>query len=303
MDRYIMTPVHVLFTRTDNIPFDTDSYSCPEEVSKSFSTLTKSSRYTWDENTVHFFYQHGNCDQKVHYIATLLSVLRPTKPLRADIILSPVKKKYPKKGPFGPSNVNTGYASDEKIVVFREEEWLKVFIHECFHYFHFESGLMNPKYVPIILELFPVESKVNVYESFCELWARTLNCYLISAYTRIPVQVLLRKEKKHSMRHMVNVLAHMGLTYDKIQKPNSGFKEDTNVLAYVVLANIVFNNAYLESYPSIQVDGDAFVRFIQHHYKNRAFVLAVEHTIPQKTTTMSCHSIDYFKHDKIEMKV
>jgi hypothetical protein len=230
----------------------------------------------------------------VQYIATLLSVLPCNKPLRADILLSPVKKKYPKDGVFGPSNVNTGYASGEKIVVYRKEEWLKVFIHECFHYFHFEKELMDPQFVPRILKLFPVHSEVNVYEAYCELWARTLNGYLISAYTKLPVSVLLRDEKKYSMRHMVNVLHHMGLTYEAIQTPDSGFQEKTNVLAYVVLTNIVFNQGYLESHPHIQADGENFVRFIETHYQNKEFLRQIKNVRPETTTTMSLYSIDQY---------
>ena len=153
---------------------------------------------------------------------------------------------------------------------------------------------MNPIFVPRILALFPVQSEVNVYEAYCELWARTLNCYLISAYTQIPVSILLRKEKKYSMRHMVNVLHHMGLTYASIQKPNS-FREKTNVLAYVVLANIVFNQGYLDTHPFIEVDGEAFVRFIETHYQNESFIREVEHIKPSDpTTTMSMYSIDNY---------
>jgi hypothetical protein len=228
----------------------------------------------------------------MHYIASILSVLPCNKPLRADILLSPVKKEYPKDHVFGQPHVNTGYASDEKIVVYRKEEWLKVFIHECFHYFHFEQALMNPIFAPRILKLFPVQSNVNVYEAYCELWARTLNCYLISAYTSIPVSILLRQEKKYSMRHMVNVLHHMGLTYASIQKSNS-FREKTNVLAYVVLTNIVFNQNYIKSHPTVQANGEAFVHFIETHYHTPEFIRAVEHTKPSTpTTTMSLQSIE-----------
>ncbi len=290
-----MKPISVNVVRIDNdVTLNASAYSCPPEVKASFAKLTKSSRYTWNGHTVQFFYARGNCDKKMQYIATLLSVLPCNKPLRADILLSPVKKKYPKDHVFGQSHVNTGYASDEKIVVYRKEEWMKVFIHECFHYFHFEQELMDPKFVPRILELFPVQSEVNVYEAYCEVWARTLNCYLISAYTHIPVSVLLRQEKKYSMRHMVNVLHHMGLTYASIQEHNS-FREKTNVLAYVVLANIVFNQGYLESHPDIQADGEAFVHFIETHCNNKQFILEVKHTKPSDpTATMSLHSIDQY---------
>ena len=296
MDKYMMHRTPVSFTRTNDIPFHKDSYSCPKEVRKSFDKLSNSCEYKWGDNVVHFFYETGDCDRKLEYITTLLSVLNPPKPLRADIILSSVKKTYPKGRIFGPSHVNTGYASDEKIVVYREEEWLKVFIHECFHFFHFETALMDPTLVPKILDLFPVNSPVNLYESFCELWARTLNCYMISTYTNIPVSILIRNEKQYSRRHMVNVLAHMGLTYEDIQKKNSGFKEHTNVLSYVVLTNILFNNNYLETHPyHIASHGEEYVEFIASHYKNPQFVKAIQHTKPHTTTTMSLYTMDAFE--------
>ena len=291
MNQYTMHPFMKPLHRIDNVPFDPSSYSCPEDVTPSLPQLTKSSRYTWKDHVVQFFYEHGDCDQKMRYIVSLLAVLRPPKPLHADILLSPVKKQYPIEAVFGPSHVNTGYASDKKVVVYREEEWLKVFIHECFHYFRFEDGLMDPTLIPRIRTLFPVQSKFNLYEAFCEVWARTLNCYLIAAYTHIPVVTLLQKERKYSMRHMVNVLAHMGLTYKRIQRPHSGFKEHTNVLAYIVLANILFHG-YLETHPSLNADGESVVRFIEEHAKDDMFIRAVEHTKPHVTTTMTILSME-----------
>jgi hypothetical protein len=71
-------------------------------------------------------------------------LLQPNNPLVADILLTSAKKFYPKDKVFGPSNVNTGYSSD-KVVVYRKEEWFKVFIHECFHFFHFEKVLFESR--------------------------------------------------------------------------------------------------------------------------------------------------------------
>jgi len=282
------------FIKEENVPFDTSSYSCPDEVKQSFSKLKKSTKYSWGNNTVCFFYASGNCHVKCCHIASLLALIQPPNcPLRADIILSPVNKKYPTNKVFGPPHVNTGYASNEKIVIYRKEEWFKVFIHECFHFFHFDRVLFNPNYSDRILQIFPINSEVNVFESYCELSARKINCYMIASYTSTPVEILLRNEKKHSMRHMVNVLAHMGLTYDKIQIENSGFKEETNVLAYVVLANILFNNDYpITSFHL--TNGDAYIEFIEKHYLHPEFIQHVQHTTPQITTTMSLHSIDTF---------
>lgn len=278
---------------TNNVPFNIESYDCPEDVKLSFYALTKSKKYTWNNNVVCFFYEHEDCDVMCSHIKTVLEMIQPNKPLVADIILSPVKKYYPKSKIFGPENVNTGYSSD-KIVVYRKEEWFKVFIHECFHFFNFEKNLLSKDLATRILKLFPVDSDVNLFESYCEFMARTINCKLISSYTKIPVVQLLKKEKRYSMYHMVNVLHHMGLTYDDILKENSGFKEKTNVLAYVVLTNILMHNDYSANGFEL-LDGDAYVSFIEQYYDDPAFLSRINEIRPQVTTRMSILSIDDYK--------
>jgi hypothetical protein len=278
-----------MFTKT-HVPFNIESYDCPDDVKLSFYALTKSTKYTWNNNTVCFFYEYEDCDVMCNHIAALLEILKPTKPLIADVILSPVKKYYPESKIFGPENVNTGYSSN-KIVVYRKEEWFKVFIHECFHFFNFEKNLLSKDLATRILNLFPVVSEVNLFESYCEFMARTINCKMISSYAKIPFLQLLKIEKNYSMCHMVNVLHHMGLTYTDILKKNSGFKEKTNVLAYVVLTNILMYNDY--SPDGIELlDGSAYVSFIEQHYKDPAFIRRSNEIHPQVTTTMSILSID-----------
>jgi len=262
------------------------TYECPDDVMQSFSSLKNSTKYEWNNNKITFFYNHENCDEKIKYVVTLLDLIQPNQPVDADIILSPVKKYFPVGRIFGPANVNTGYTMDKKIVVYRKEEWFKVFIHECFHLFDFEKDLFDPSFTTRVLKIFPVESPVNVYESYCELWARILNCQIISMYKKIPFALLLEREKKHSMQHMVNVLDHMGLTYQDIQKPNSGFTEKTNVLSYVVLSNLMLQ---LSDY---DLSGEEYIAFIEKNYNHPHFTHQVKQTIPTKTTTMSILSID-----------
>lgn len=291
----LKTKVHL--TRTDGIPF-IDTYECPNDVKKSFPLLTKSSKYTWNNNEIHFFYINGNCDLKCNHIATLLHLLQPPNyPLRADILLSPVKKYYPEGRIFGPAHVNTGYSSDDKIVVYREEEWFKVFIHECFHFFHFDEKLFNPVLADRIKKIFPVSSPVNLFEAYCETCARTLNCCMIAAVNNINVSLLLPRETKYAMRHMVNILDHMELTYEDIQHKNSSFQEDTNVLAYVILTSILMHSNFIEKNATAMknfklIDVESFLKCIEDNYDNDPFVLAIRHTQPRKTTTMSFFSID-----------
>ena len=77
-------------------------------------------------------------------------------------------------------SVNTAFTrtcpTDSEIVVFRQEEWFKVFIHETFHNFALDFSDMNNHEVhQCILNIFKVKSDVNLYEAYTEFWAETMN--------------------------------------------------------------------------------------------------------------------------------
>ena len=204
---------------------------------------------------------------------------------------------------FGRDHINTGYTDGTEIVVYRKEEWFKVFIHECFHFFKYDHLLFNKHLVTPILQMFPLESPVNLYESYCEIWARTLNCCMVHVHTSIPLSELLHREKKHSVRHMVNVLRHMNLTYKDIQLKGNTFSEETNVLAYVVLGAILMHHDFILSHIRHQSlenmfelkSPDVYLSFIRDKYKSSGFLKTIHHiesSPPKITTTMSIVRLD-----------
>jgi hypothetical protein len=84
-------------------------------------------------------------------------------------------------------NVNTAFTTtcpvNSEIVVFRKEEWFKVFIHETFHNFGLDfSDMNNSNAHKCILDIFKVESNVNLYESYTEFWAEIMNALFCSFY-------------------------------------------------------------------------------------------------------------------------
>ena len=262
-----------------------DTYTLPQEVMNSLP-LRRSTEYTWNGNTIRFFY-NDTCTPHIQHVVNILQEFNSSIPVKADIILSPVKKRYPVGRVFGPSHVNTGYCDGTKIVVYREEEWFKVFIHECIHYFKYDAELFDPSLTSRILRIFPVDSDVNIYEAYCEFTARMLNCKYVAKYANLPFADVMKRERKHSMRHMVNVLFHMGLTYDSIQDGGSCYKEETSLLSYVVLTNILMNNGFMHT-------PDKVVPCIEQNYNNPCFLKKVYGVYPHVTTTMSIISVDDF---------
>ena len=162
-------------------------------------------------------------------------------------------------------HVNTAFTSTcptiSEIVIFRKEEWFKVFIHETFHNFGLDfSGLNNDSCNKIILNIFPVKSEVNLYEAYSETWAKIINailCSYNSLTNKSDIDEFLNNflffinlERSFCCFQMVKVLDFMNLTYECLYKKddefnvlrNTFYKENTNVLAYYVITYILLNN-------------------------------------------------------------
>jgi hypothetical protein len=162
-------------------------------------------------------------------------------------------------------NVNTAFTTtcpkDSEIVVFRKEEWFKVFIHETFHNFGLDFSDMNTsESTKHILTIFPVNSDVNLYESYTEFWAETINA-LFCSFTILKnkndideflsnFDYFISLEITYSFFQMVKVLNFMGLTYKDLYANNvhskymreTLYKEDSNVLSYYIIKTILLNN-------------------------------------------------------------
>ena len=128
-------------------------------------------------------------------------------------------------------NVNTAFTTtcprDSEIVVFRKEEWFKVLIHESFHNFALDFSDMNNSHAhKCILDIFKVNSNVNLYESYTEFWAEIMNALFCSFYTlknkRDIDQFLsnseffINFERTYSYFQLVKALDFMGLTYEDL---------------------------------------------------------------------------------------
>ena len=163
------------------------------------------------------------------------------------------------------NNVNTAFTTtcpkDSEIIVFRKEEWFKVFIHETFHNFGLDfSDMNNDEVTKCILNIFKVNSTVNLYESYTEFWAEIINslfCSFIILKSKENIneflsnaEFLINFERTYSFFQLVKTLHFMGLTYKDLYSKNEPskivrenlYKEKTNVLSYYIIKTILMNN-------------------------------------------------------------
>lgn len=208
----------------------------------------------------------------------------------------------------GYDNINTAFTrtcpSTSEIVVFRKEEWFKVFIHETFHNFGLDFSDMDNKHCHAkILSIFKVNSDANLFEAYTEFWARTMNI-LFCCYHGLKenekdninkflfhVEFYMNMEIAYSFFQTVKVLQYMGLNYNTLHENGDKhqllrdnlYKEKTSVLAYYVITLILMTNyqdflswcyenngalSFLQFKKTFK-NQDLFCKFIAKKYKSK----------------------------------
>jgi len=83
-------------------------------------------------------------------------------------------------GVLKPIHINGGLSNlcepSGQIIVYRKEEWFKVFVHETMHNYGLDFGKMDISAANGLLhKMFTIQKDVKLYESYCEVWARIMN--------------------------------------------------------------------------------------------------------------------------------
>ena len=249
------------------------------------------------------------------YIVNIYSSKKCVKQLKIIIYHTTLLKLLPTSNVsiLDENNINTAFTttcpSDSEIVVYRKEEWFKVFIHETFHNFGLDFSDMNMiKVNEKILNLFQVNSNVNLFESYTEFWARIINIVFVSFTNMnnknnineflINTEFFINYERIFAFFQMVKILNFMGLNYNNLYKKdnlsyhlkNTLYKENSNVLSYYIITLILINNyqdfllwcnvnnTELLQFKNTKKNLEKYCNFIETNYKSKSIINGVECT-------------------------
>jgi len=270
-------------------PITTGFNSFPSQIREQINALTISElHYTFSlfgrKIKIYFILEHkylvseiDNYNRYVDSILTWLFLLDryggktcASSSLSLYFYFTSLKKQLPKSSidVLDKIHVNTAFTQtcqrDAEIIVFRKEEWFKVFLHETFHTFALDfSGMDNASCNLNILKTFDVQSEVNLYEAYTEFWAEILNavfCSFHSLHEKEDTKLFLMNcdffinvERTYSFFQLVKTLDFMKLTYKNLYSKNKRdtelrstyYKEKTNVLSYYIIKTILINNYQL----------------------------------------------------------
>ena len=246
------------------------------------------------------------------YVITKYSTNKScSEKLNIYIYLTPLLKFLPssRTEKIEKYHVNTGFTTtcskNSNIVIYRKEEWFKVFIHETFHNLGLDfSDMSNVIAKKRILKTFPVNSEVNLYEAYTDVWAKLINIFLCSYFVSNnsfnkyieTVNILINLEKTYSVFQQIKILKFMGLTYYDLYSKDSKSKdlrdslyyENTSVLSYYIINSIIMNNfqeffklCYENNINIIQVDKKRdypkkLAIFVEEKYKHNSMLSMIE---------------------------
>ena len=330
---YTITTKKVLTASQISKPQNFNSNSFPELVRKHIDELTMS-EITYNFSLygrnikIHFIVEDDNVELEIEtynkhvdsiimwlYILNQYASKQCANSLVIYLYFTSLEKKIPNSNIFilDEINVNTAFTTtcpkDSEIVVFRKEEWFKVFIHETFHNFALDfSDMNNNNAHKCILDIFKVNSNVNLYEAYTEFWAEIMNalfCSFFSLKNKNDIEEFLSNaeffinfERTFSFFQLVKTLDFMGLTYtdfysksdrSRINRENL-YKEKTSVLSYYIIKTIMINNyqgflswcktnnlSLLQFKKTLKNQND-FCKFIENNYTSSSMLNGVSET-------------------------
>lgn len=242
-------------------------------------------------------------------------------------------------------HVNTAFTTSCKTVtelhILRHEEWFKVFIHETFHNMGLDFSEFNQEDTKSeILDIFPLNSDVRLFETYCELWAEVINVLFIAFYTGKKnsevenldlilksAETMIHKEQMFSLFQCSKVLYYFGMNYEDLYKKGGNcnvfrerrYKEKTQVLSYYILKSILFfflddfvawcikNNSnetldFNKDPTTLKSTLESYCDLIKHKYDSYDFIKCMRY-FKQKFSTMSQSELNRMESQTLRMTV
>ena len=243
------------------------------------------------------------------YMAILYAPPHCAQRLNIFCFLTPFKKILPKNqydilsSEHCNSAVTTSCIKNGEICIYREEEFLKVLMHESFHIFGLDfSNLPTRKLNQSIKKIFPIKSELNLFEAYSETWASILNA-LFCAYSFLEegegindftlyADICVQCEQMFALFQCGKVLDFMGIEYSNLYKKDILsynvrkylYRENTNVFAYYIIRAIIMfhlhkflswcknNNTHVYNFQKSIQNMDRFGEFISLNYRKKDFI-------------------------------
>jgi len=252
-------------------------------------------------------------EKEMRFILTWLYILNIYSPqecvhsLTLYLYFTHLLKQLPKNKSIAldKCHINTAFTTscpgNAEIVVYRKEEWMKVFIHETFHTFGLDFSNMSQASIPsFIYDHFHIQITPCLYESYTEFWGEVIHMLFVS-YSFYPqnkdlfIQTfynILNIELNHTLLQVNKIFHHMNLHYLHFLNNSLAiqYKENTPVFSYYIIKSILFfhfnefinwcfdnNTNNIICFTKNNITLQKYLLFIKKYYKKKLFLEKLNH--------------------------
>ena len=181
-------------------------------------------------------------------------------------------------------NVNSAYTytckKNNEIIIYRKEEWFKVFLHETFHTFGMDfSNIVIDVYCDKMRSKIPLQSEFLLFESYCEFMATYFNIiYSIIDKPKFSINTheeainfianilcKVHNQNRFSLFQMIKIMEYYNINLEDLlrninRETFSNYKENSNVFAYYFAKSILMIN-FGEFYKWCLNNNQGFINF------------------------------------------
>jgi len=247
-------------------------------------------------------------EKEIKFILTWLYILQIYSPkhcvhkLTLYLYFTSLTKLFPshKSIVLDKCHVNTAFTyscpGDAEIVLYRKEEWMKVFIHETFHTFGLDFSSMSQDSIPSFIHShFRIQISPCLYESYTEFWGEIIHMMFLS-YSFHPENKklfiqsfynILNIEINHTLLQVNKIFHHMNLHYLHFLSKTLTiqYKENTPVFSYYIIKSVLLfhfndfiawcgenNSNNIICFTKNNITLQNYLFFIKKYYKKQLFL-------------------------------
>ena len=204
--------------------------------------------------TIYFYNKNKNLlliNEILNIVKYCKIILKINKPINLIIYLTPLKKKFNKI--LNINNINSGSTNRENIWIFREEELLKIIIHELIHYSNYDIN--NDSYLNKLIlskiKLLDNTSFFSINEAYTESLAILLFIFYLTLkkfkkFNLNYYNKLLNIEIKWSILQSAKIL-YYNYNFNKLENMymNNNIYQNTDIVSYYIIKSaLLFNYKY-----------------------------------------------------------
>lgn len=258
--------------RLDNVPQIKSNKFTSELVNTNIEKMKYGYLIKFDNNKIYYYSKNNIKNRKnkilknINHICKVIKSLkilfhRENKEQIVHFYMTNKKKQFPKNKnvTLGPNESNSGvtfsnFVESGEITIYREEEHLKVLIHELIHSNFIDKELIfiDSKLQKQFNEYFCTNYTILLNEAFTETMATIINLFYIHISMKLnkkDLDIMFNNEFKYSIYIYSKIINYYNIqNINQILKKKdkdrclSNFPQETNIIAYYVFKPLLFFN-------------------------------------------------------------